>query len=379
MSSGTAIMDVQSMPSTGESVKALANRRLKEDLTSWGRIANSSGNSMIAPPVTRGTSGLGYGVQGIPEEFLEQLGALTKRNERRMMDEPRRSSKAILLFSIYAENPFRETVSQILDSMSPSWESARSPFIEESTKEDSSPSLPVEKEDAIDWEQNPPTPKFVFEQLQNTNVSHSDRRQLIIEAEGLDFDFEQRVALAPLLFEFIKQYRNSGDEVDSIAVGSAIREYVAVIPVQKIGTLVELLEAEQAIGLPLEVENEIVKMIARKFTVHPPIVENPEPALAELLLSLVKSYANPRVLPRVEFASITLNALHGLVAMRAPGVRELILGVHVLSISWFNDILESQILSLAEEWEGCLNQDYNHECLSFIEDILDKIVSSRVH
>ena len=56
------------------------------------------------------------------------------------------------------------------------------------------------------------------------------RRTLILESEVLPFRGLQAVALEPLLRRFIEKYRELDDPADLVAVGSAIRNYVATAP-----------------------------------------------------------------------------------------------------------------------------------------------------
>ena len=69
--------------------------------------------------------------------------------------------------------------------------------------------------------------RAIVESLRRPDLEHEERRKLILKAEVLPFRGQHAAALVPLLRQFIETYRESNVPADLVAVGSAIRNYVA--------------------------------------------------------------------------------------------------------------------------------------------------------
>ena len=111
----------------------------------------------------------------------------------------------------------------------------------------------------------------VVTSLQRHELEPEERRTLILEAEVLPFRGQQAAELVPLLRRFIEMYRESDDPADLVAVGSAIRNYVATAPVgDALEAAASLLKEEGELEIPIELEVEVTKMVVRKLTANPP-------------------------------------------------------------------------------------------------------------
>src|SRR5271157_1182952 len=111
----------------------------------------------------------------------------------------------------------------------------------------------------------------VVTSLKRHDLGHKERRKLILEAEVLPFRGRHAAELTPLLKRFIEEYRESDDPADLVAVGSAIRNYVATAPVyDALEASASLLNAEGEMEIPIELEVEVTKMVVRKLTANPP-------------------------------------------------------------------------------------------------------------
>ena len=74
-----------------------------------------------------------------------------------------------------------------------------------------------------------------------------------------------------MLKRFIEEYRESDDPADLVAVGSAIRNYVATAPVgDALEAAASLLKEQGELEIPIELEVEVTKMLVRKLTANPP-------------------------------------------------------------------------------------------------------------
>jgi len=180
----------------------------------------------------------------------------------------------------------------------------------------------------------------VVTSLQHHDLGHKERRKLILEAEVLPFRGRQAAELTPLLRRFIEEYRESDDPADLVAVGSAIRNYVATAPVgDAIEAAASLLKEEGELEIPIELEVEVTKMVVRKLTANPPEQCDQYPELASRLEELVDVYARPRLLPREKYGAVALNAILGLVLSRSGRDAAVVERIRTLDVPWFQELL----------------------------------------
>lgn len=200
----------------------------------------------------------------------------------------------------------------------------------------------------------PHTPESVLAGLRDSSVTGTLRRDLVIQAEFLRFSDEQNPALLSVLWDFINASRDSRELDDLIAVGSAIRKYVANMETVNIGSIATLLEAGHAGTPPLDVELEIVKMIYRSFEANPPARPDPEPELAERVYEIARAYLEPRVLPHGKHAIVAMLAVLALVAMLSKRASEALATVNKLPQAhhWFRKQLRRRLINLRERWAG---------------------------
>jgi hypothetical protein len=160
--------------------------------------------------------------------------------------------------------------------------------------------------------------EFTADQLlgELTDAGANPPCSLLCTVELTRFDPSQRQALLPLLWQYIFDRRNSNDRDDLVAVGAAIRKYVAIMPMDRMGELAVVLETGSRSPLPIDLEIEVAKMVYRNFEVHPPVVADPHPELAQRLWEMVQAYVNPRVLLRDKHSAATSLAIEAIVSMR---------------------------------------------------------------
>ncbi len=198
------------------------------------------------------------------------------------------------------------------------------------------------------------TPESVLAGLRDSSVTGALRRDLVIQAEFLRFSDEQNPDLLSVLWDFINASRDSREFDDLIAVGSAIRKYVANMETANIGSIATLLEAGHAGTPPLDVELEIVKMIYRSFEANPPAKPDPELELAERVYEIARAYLEPRVLPHGKHAIVAMLAVLALVAMLSKRASEALATVNKLPPAhhWFREQLRRRLINLRERWAG---------------------------
>ena len=174
----------------------------------------------------------------------------------------------------------------------------------------------------------------------------------IIEAEITRFDLQQQHRLLPVLWSYIHAHRNSSTPGELIAVASAIRKYIAIMPMEKMETLAALLDPENRSPLPLELELEVAKMIYRNFEVHPPTHANVRSQLASNLMQMAQAYLNPRLLLRDKYSACASLAIEAIVAMRSSLAEEAWDSALRSPHHWFGEIINADLAELGGRWSS---------------------------
>jgi len=174
--------------------------------------------------------------------------------------------------------------------------------------------------------------------------------KLLSEIELARFDEQETQELLPLLWQYIREHRDSNSPDRLVSVGSAIRKYIAIMPMGSMGELSELLDPENRSPLPIELELEVVKMVYRNFEVHPPATTDSEPNLSERLWEVVQAYMNPRILSRDKIPAVTSLAIEALVAMRSSRAQDAWIMAMNSPFGWFKELVCDELINLHERW-----------------------------
>ena len=150
---------------------------------------------------------------------------------------------------------------------------------------------------------------------------------LLCEIELAHFDPPQQKTLLPLLWRYTLEHRDSNNRDELVAVGAAIRKYVALMPMDQMGELVY-----------------------RNFEVHPPTVADPHPQLAERLWEMAQAYLNPRILVRDKHAAAASLAVEAIVALRSPLADNAWQAVTECPCSWFTELVSDDLDELQQKW-----------------------------
>jgi len=170
--------------------------------------------------------------------------------------------------------------------------------------------------------------------------------------ELLHFDPSQREAILPVLWQYILAHRNSNTPETLIAVGAAIRKYVAIMPMDRMDELAVLLESGHRSPLPIDLEIEVAKMVYRNLEVHPPVVADPYPELAKRFWEMVQAYINPRVLLRDKHSAATSLAIEAIVSMRSPLAEQAWQAAIACPFRWFGELVSDNLDNLHEQWSS---------------------------
>jgi hypothetical protein len=172
---------------------------------------------------------------------------------------------------------------------------------------------------------------------------------LICEAEFAIFDLQQKQVVLPLLWKYIVSHIHSKRAEELIATASAIRKYIAIMPMDRMGDLSILIAPGNHDPLPLPLELEVIKMIFRNFEVHPPEID-PYPDLALLLLNIAKAYVNPIILLRDKHSAIAVLAIEAIVAMRSSHSLDALSVAANSQYRWLGEMVYDDLRRLRAKW-----------------------------
>jgi hypothetical protein len=173
---------------------------------------------------------------------------------------------------------------------------------------------------------------------------------LICLVELTSFDPSQHEVLLSLLWRYILAHRDSNNRDELAATGAAIRKYIAIMPMDRMGELAVLLESGHRSPLPIDLEIEVAKMVFRNFEVHPPAAIDTQPELAQRLWEMVQAYVNPRILLRDKHSAAASLAIEAIVAMRSSLAVEAWQAAARCPYRWFAELVSDDLDDLHEKW-----------------------------
>ena len=177
------------------------------------------------------------------------------------------------------------------------------------------------------------------------------RAILICTLETLRLSGTDRDRVLPVLWQYILDRRDSNDADEQVAVGAAIRKYVANMNVSQMDRVAQLFDAGHRETLPPSVELVLAKMVYRKYAANPPASPDPQPTLSEKLRQLATGYLHPSVLPKDKFAAVASLAVAALVAMRSEAAEAILREVKRSPFTWFQRVIARDMDRLAAEWQ----------------------------
>jgi hypothetical protein len=198
---------------------------------------------------------------------------------------------------------------------------------------------PHRRSSATRLEEVDTAPRYLLSKIESESSTREEKRKAVIDCEVTAFPQEQVGTLNRLLRRFIEQYRISEDHEDLVAVGAAIRKYVATMSREDISDLAILLDAEHNASVPIEVELEVTKTLVRRLVMTPPQEPDSEPRLADRLREVAITYLSPRLLSRDKVAAVALNAILSLCLLRSPHINDVCHALNRMSVSWFAELV----------------------------------------
>jgi hypothetical protein len=213
-----------------------------------------------------------------------------------------------------------------------------------------------------------PTADELLRQLADAGPNASSG--LLCAIELTRFLPPQRQALLPLLWQYILDHRGSNDRDRLVGVAAAIRKYIAIMPMDRMGELAILLEAGHRSPLPIELEIEVAKMVYRNFEAHPPAIADPQPELARRFWEMVQAYIDPRILLRDKYSAATSLAIEAIVSMRSPLGEVAWRKAITCPYRWFAELVNDDIEDLCERWEG-----KNRDAAAWLNELRTKVLA----
>jgi hypothetical protein len=190
----------------------------------------------------------------------------------------------------------------------------------------------------------------ILQRLADPNTSRDARIQFVCEAELIRFLPTEREALLGLLWQYILDNRDTDDPGALVAVGSAIRKFAAMMPMERMEDLAELIEPGHNAAPVIDVELEVAKMAYRNHEVYPPVEPNQRSRLAGELWRLAQDYLNPRFLPREKHSAVASLAIEALVAMRAAVAEQAWRAALECPYQWFGEMVSDHLATLRRFW-----------------------------
>jgi hypothetical protein len=209
----------------------------------------------------------------------------------------------------------------------------------------------------------------VVQALQNAAANDAEKRELVIEAEAMTFEQAQVAELNMLLRNYIDQYRDSDDPQNIVAVGAAIRKYVATMPVGDLSGVALLLDAGHRAKLPLGLELEICKMVLRKLVANPAEEMREFSELTSCLADIVRVYANDRLLSREKYGATALNAILALVLLDRERIAGIVEQVRGLKAEWFRELAVRRALDTSREMSRRFANGTASSCVRSLETV----------
>lgn len=194
--------------------------------------------------------------------------------------------------------------------------------------------------------------------------------QLLCAIELARFTPAERDRLLPLLWRYILDHRDSNSCKVLVGVAAAIRKYIAIMPMERMGELATLLETGHRSPLSVDLEIEVAKMIYRNFEVCPPAEMDPYPELARRLLEMVEAYMNPRILLRDKHSAVASLAVEAIVAMRSPLAEIAWKKAEMCPYRWFAELVSDEIDELQEKWHG-----KNEDAVCWLQELRDNVLT----
>lgn len=187
----------------------------------------------------------------------------------------------------------------------------------------------------------------VLNQLEQ--ASGNELRNLIIHAEGLQFEGENRNRLVYFLKSYIENKRDSNNRDELLAIPTAIRKCIALLDFNDFDWVATLLESGHRTHPSLEGELAIAKMVYRRYSATPPLKPDPHPQLSNNLAEIARLYLEPRLFTRPRHSTIAMLSSQALIVMYSESAKSVIEKVNHLPYSWFREQLKDRMERLLGE------------------------------
>ena len=206
-------------------------------------------------------------------------------------------------------------------------------------------------------------------------LSQEKQHILIYEIELTSFNEKEKVIVSNCLWNYILENRFTKDDDETVAVGSAIRKYVAIMPIEKINSLEELLDDDEQLLSDL-IRIELIKSICRFFEVYVPQKIDQFSNLSKYLDEIITEYSyygKVHLIPNYEHCTVALLSIEGIMLMKsnvyAKNVIDSLQQINKIDYKWFISLVYSRVIDIQQHWK---NKGLN-ESVDWINPYIKKI------
>lgn len=183
----------------------------------------------------------------------------------------------------------------------------------------------------------------------NMEIDIDEIRETVFVAEDTDFTVEQSAVVWPWLLNFAKEYRDTDEPEDGIAVLSAIRTGASMISLDKIDQLFPLLEVNHNVYTVLET----IKMIGRIFEAQPPNGVDEYKNISRRMHQTIRYFVNqPADNVSMRDEAVTQLAIYALAGSGSSTTQEIITEVLKKKQIWFIRQVLHNFRELRSTWEN---------------------------
>ena len=111
-------------------------------------------------------------------------------------------------------------------------------------------------------------------------------------------------------------------------------------------------------------------MVYRNFEVHPPVVGDPQPELAQRLWDMVRAYIDPCILLRDKYSAATSLAIEAIVSMRSPLAETAWRAAIACPYRWFAELVNDELDELHERWDS-----KNRDAAAWLHELRSKVLA----
>lgn len=201
-------------------------------------------------------------------------------------------------------------------------------------------------------------------------VTPQERREFIFKLEEVGIPSEGHSVWSHWVRNYILEQRDTLDDLERLAVLSAIRSYVSDLPVSDLADLVPLLDHEDK-SPHISVELELAKMILRKLAANPILRIGTHEPICEMFMDVVRGALPSRQLRRKWYAAACVFSAAAIIALQSARIEEVVSLISDAD-TWIRQSLQDTLRSHMSQIHPGLQVS---ELLAAIQSIVDRLAT----